>query len=73
MSKQPSTDLAAAVGQSLCCARRAVVKDQELVGLKGQLRVRLALVIGEFHFVSAIQNFHDRADLTAQKAIGGDV
>ena len=47
------------------------MKDQELVGLKCQLRVRLALVIGELDFIGAVQEFDDGADLAAQKAVRG--
>jgi hypothetical protein len=68
-------DLLSESGRSgkLRCALRPVVKDQKLVGLKCQLRVRLALVIGELNLIGAVQEFHDGADLAAQKAAFGDV
>ena len=50
-----------------------MVKDQKLVGRKRELRVRLALVIGELDFVSAIQQLHDCADLAALEAMRGHV
>ena len=59
--------------QRLGCAQRTVVKDQELVGLKRQLRIRLALVIGELDFVGAIQKLHYGADLAAQETVRGEV
>ena len=46
-----------------------MVKDQKLVGPKRQLRVRLALVVGELDFVSAVQKLDDGADLAAQETV----
>src|SRR5258708_4971599 len=72
-SGAPTTNVAASVRRRLCRAQRAVVKDQKLVGLKRQLRVRLALVIGELDFVGAVQKLDDGADLAAQETLRGDV
>jgi hypothetical protein len=57
----------------LCCAQGAVVEDQKLIGLKRQLRVRLALVIGELDLIGAVNEFDDSADMAAQKVVSGDI
>ena len=49
------------------------MKDQKLVTLKCQLRVRFALVIRELDFVRAIESLHDSADLSAHRAVPRDV
>jgi hypothetical protein len=48
---------------------RSMMEDQKLIGRERQLRVGLALVVGEFDFVGAVQQFHDGADLAAQEAV----
>ena len=55
--------------QSLRGLPGSVVKDKEQVGRDGQLCVRLALIVGEFNFVRAVQQFDDRADLAAHETV----
>jgi hypothetical protein len=52
---------------------RAMMEDQELVRRERELRVGLSFVVGEFDFIGAVQELHDGADLTAQKAVRGHV
>jgi len=50
-----------------------MVKDEELVWRQRELGVRLAFVIRELDFISAVQELHDGAYLAAQKAVRGHV
>lgn len=51
----------------------SMVEDEELVGRQRQLCVRLAFIVGEFDFVSAIHELHDGADLATQEAARGQI
>ena len=49
------------------------MKDQKVVGRKGQFRVGLALVVGEFDFVGAVEEFHNGTHLAAQETMRGHI
>lgn len=46
-----------------------MMKDQELVWFERQFGVGLAIVVGEFDLIGAVQKFHDGPDLAAQQAL----
>ena len=50
-----------------------MMKDQELVGRKRELSVRLPIVVREFDLKSTIQEFDDGADLPAQETMRGQI
>ncbi len=44
-----------------------MMKHEKLVGRQGEFGVSLPVVVGEFYFVGAVQQFHDGAYLSSQQ------
>lgn len=49
------------------------MKNQELLGSEGELRVGLAVVVGELDLVGPVEQLHDRPDLTSREAVARKV
>ena len=50
-----------------------MMENEELVGRQRELSVGLPVVVREFDFAGTIEEFHDRANLPAQKPVRGHI
>ena len=59
--------------EDLRCALRVVVKDQQLIWLNREFRVRLSIIVRELNFVSARKRLNHRTHLATHKTTFRDI
>lgn len=45
------------------------MQNEQLVAADGELSVGLAVVVAELHFIGAVEQFHDRANLPPDQSM----